>query len=136
MAEKPLKNMQAGQSSVEFGLLVVVMIIMFLGMMQFGLYLYGLSVVENAARNGARAGSVAQDCQICLAVQAAQASMHGAPALANPSVQILAPGGVVGSMVEIRVTAHIPLIVPGGALFGLESVLNVSSEATFRQEGW
>ncbi|MGD0612297.1 MAG: TadE/TadG family type IV pilus assembly protein [Anaerolineales bacterium] len=136
MAEKSLRKMQAGQSSVEFGLLVVAMIIMFLGMMQFGLYLYGLSVVENAARNGARAGSVAQECPTCQAVQAAQASMQGAPVLADPSFEILAPGGVVGSVVEIRVTAHIPLIVPGGALFGLESILNVSSEATFRQEGW
>ena len=136
MAEKSLRKMQAGQSSVEFGLLVVAMIIMFLGMMQFGLYLCGLSVVENAARNGARAGSVAQECPTCQAVQAAQASMQGAPVLADPSFEILAPGGVVGSVVEIRVTAHIPLIVPGGALFGLESILNVSSEATFRQEGW
>ena len=136
MAEKSLRKMQAGQSSVEFGLLVVAMIIMFLGMMQFGLYLYGLSVVENAARNGARAGSVAQECPTCQAVQAAQASMQGAPVLADPFFEILAPGGVVGSVVEIRVTAHIPLIVPGGALFGLESILNVSSEATFRQEGW
>jgi len=115
MAEKSLRKMQAGQSSVEFGLLVVAMIIMFLGMMQFGLYLYGLSVVENAARNGARAGSVAQECPTCQAVQAAQASMQGAPVLADPSFEILAPGGVVGSVVEIRVTAHIPLIVPGGA---------------------
>jgi len=136
MSGKPLKNMRAGQSSVEFGLLVVAMIIMFLGMMQFGLYLYGLSVVENAARNGARAGSVAQECPTCQAVQAAQASVQGAPVLADPSFEILAPGGVVGSVVEIRVTAHIPLIVPGGTLFGLESILNVSSEATFRQEGW
>ena len=136
MAEKSSKNKRTGQSSVEFGLLVVAMIIMFLGMMQFGLYLYGLSVVENAARNGARAGSVAQECPTCQAVQAAQASAQGAPVLADPSFEILAPGGVVGSVVEIRVTAHIPLIVPGGALFGLESVLNVSSQATFRQEGW
>lgn len=136
MVEKSSRKMQAGQSSVEFGLLVVAMIIMFLGMMQFGLYLYGLSVVENAARNGARAGSVAQECPTCQAAQAAQASVQGAPVLTSPSVQILAPGGVVGSVVEIRVTAHIPLIVPGGALFGLESILNVSSEATFRQEGW
>jgi len=35
------------------------MIIMVLGMMQFGLYLFGLSVVENASRNGARARTLA-----------------------------------------------------------------------------
>jgi hypothetical protein len=31
------------------------MIIMVLGMMQFGLYLFGLNVVKNASRNGERA---------------------------------------------------------------------------------
>jgi hypothetical protein len=43
---------------------------------------------------------------------------------------------VVRSVEEIRVRAHIPLITPDGVLFSLESILNVSSEATCRQEGW
>jgi predicted ABC-type sugar transport system permease subunit len=121
---------------VTIALLVVVTIVMFLAMTQFGLYLYGLGVVENAARNEARAGSVAQACPTCQAIQATRGSLQGAPVLADASFEILAPGGVVGSLVEIRVTANIPLIVPGSALFGLENVLSVSSEATFRQEGW
>jgi Flp pilus assembly protein TadG len=131
----PIKK-QKGQSAVEFALLVVVTITMFLAMVQFGLYLYGLSVVENAARNGARAGSVAQSCPTCQATSAAQASLDGAPAIYDPHVSILAPGGVVGSTVKIRVTGHIPLIIPGGILLNLDQILNVSAEATFRQEGW
>ena len=127
---------QKGQSAVEFALLVVVTIVMFLAMTQFGLYLYGLDVVENAARNGARAGSVAQSCPSCQAVSSARSALSGLPVVYNPSVSILAPGGVAGSTVKIRVTAHIPLIIPGGFLFGLDKILNVSAEATFRQEGW
>ena len=50
------KKKERGQSAVEFALVVTIAIIMFLGMMQFGMYLYGLSIVENAARNGARHG--------------------------------------------------------------------------------
>ena len=50
----PVCRKQAGQSAVEFALVVSIVIIMFLGMMQFGMYLFGLSIVENAARNGAR----------------------------------------------------------------------------------
>jgi hypothetical protein len=42
----------------------------------------------------------------------------------------------VGSIVRIRVTAHIPLIVPGGDAFGLGRLTTVSAESTFRQEGW
>jgi predicted ABC-type sugar transport system permease subunit len=127
---------QKGQSAVEFALLVVVTIVMFLAMTQFGLYLYGLGAAENAARNGARAGSVAQACPACQAVSAARSSLSGLPVIYDPSVTILAPGGVVGSTVKIRVSARIPLIIPGGSLFGLDRILEVNAEATFRQEGW
>lgn len=131
-----LRRKMKGQGSIEFAMLVAATIIMFLAMLQFGLYLYGLSIVENAARNAARSGSVAQECPTCQAVSAAQASVAGAPIITNPSIEILAPGGVVGTVVRIRVSAHIPMIIPGGALVGLDELLNVSAEATFRQEGW
>jgi hypothetical protein len=130
------RKYQRGQSAVEFALVVTIAIIMFLGMMQFGMYLYGLSIVENAARNGARQGSVSQSCPACEASTAAESSLQGHPVIRNASVDVLAPGGVVGSTVRIRVTAHIPMIVPGGNTFGLGPLTTVSAEATFRQEGW
>ena len=132
----PACTRQAGQSAVEFALVVSIAIIMFLGMMQFGMYLYGLSIVENAARNGARQGSVSQSCPACEATSAAQAALIGQPVIRDASVAVLAPGGIVGSTVKIRVTAHLPLVVPGGGNFGLEPLTTVSAEATFRQEGW
>ncbi len=109
---------------------------MFLGMMQFGMYLYGLSIVENAARNGARQGSVSQICPACEASAAAHSALAGQPIIRDASVAVLAPGGVVGSTVKIRVTARIPMLVPGGNTFGLGPLTTVSAEATFRQEGW
>ena len=130
------KKRERGQSAVEFALVVTMAIIMFLGMVQFGMYLYGLSIVENAARHAARMGSVAQDCPSCAAVSAANSSLAGQPVIRDAVVSVLAPGGVVGSTVRIRVTAHIPLIVPGGGSFGLGPLTTVSAESTFRQEGW
>ncbi len=127
---------ERGQSAVEFALIVSIAIIMFLGMMQFGMYLYGLSIVENAARSGARQGAVAQSCPACEATSAAQAALTGQPVIRDASVTVLAPGGIVGSTVKIRVTAHLPMIVPGGGTFGLERLTSVSAEASFRQEGW
>jgi hypothetical protein len=127
---------QAGQSAVEFALVVTTAIIMFLGMMQFGMYLYGLSIVENAARNGARIGATSQGCTPCDATTAAQSALLGQPVIRDAVVSVLAPGGVVGSTVRIRVTARIPLVVPGGEAFGLGPLTTVSAEATFRQEGW
>ena len=130
------KKIERGQSAVEFALIVSVAIIMFLGMMQFGMYLYGLSIVENAARHAARSGSVSQSCPSCEATAAAQSVLQGQPVIRDATVSVLAPGGVVGSTVRIRVTAHIPLVVPGGEAFGLGALTTVSAEATFRQEGW
>lgn len=130
------RKSERGQSSVEFGLVVVLAILMFLGMVQFGMYLYGLSIVENASRQGARMGSVSQTCAPCEAVAAAQSALTGQPVIRDPTVQVLAPGGVVGSIVQIRVTAHIPMVLPGGDLFGLGKLTTVSAESTFRQEGW
>ncbi len=121
---------------MEFALVVSIAIIMFLGMMQFGMYLFGLSIVENAARNGARIGATSQGCTPCDATAAARSALQGQPVIRNAAVAVLAPGGVVGSTVQIRVTAHIPMIVPGGNTFGLGPLTTVSAEATFRQEGW
>lgn len=125
-----------GQGSVEFGLVVLVAILMFLGMVQFGMYLYGLSIVENAARHGARIGSVSQTCSPCQASAAARGALAGQPVIREGQVTVLAPGGVVGSQVRIRVSAAIPLVVPGGELFGLGPLTRVTAESTFRQEGW
>ena len=130
------KKKERGQSAVEFALVVTMAIIMFLGMMQFGMYLYGLSIVENAARHAARMGSVSQSCPSCEAVSAASAALAGQPVIRDAAVSVLAPGGVVGSTVCIRITAHIPLVVPGGEAFGLGPLTSVFAEATFRQEGW
>ncbi len=131
-----VRKHEHGQSSVEFGLVVMLAILMFLAMVQFGIYLYGLSIVENAARHGARMGSVSQACAPCDASAAALSALNGQPVIRDPSVSILAPGGIVGSTVQIQVTAHIPMIVPGGDLFGLDRLTTVTSESTFRQEGW
>jgi hypothetical protein len=64
------------------------------------------------------------------------AALDGQPVIRDPGVEILAPGGIVGSILQIRVTARIPMVLPGGDLFGLEHLRTVTSEAAFRQEGW
>jgi hypothetical protein len=127
---------EKGASTVEFAASVVLVILMFLGMLQFGAYLWAESIVENAARHGARMGSVSQGCAACQAVSAARSALNGQPLLQDSSVSVLAPGGVVGSTVMIRVSASIPLFLPAGDTLGLDRLTRVQAEATFRQEGW
>jgi Flp pilus assembly protein TadG len=71
------KRKERGQNAMEFALVVTTAIIMFLGMVQFGIYLYGLSIVENAARNGACIGSTSQGCTPCDATAAARSALQG-----------------------------------------------------------
>ena len=127
---------EKGASTVEFAVSVFLVILMFLGMLQFGAYLWAESIVENAARHGARMGSVSQGCAACQAVSAARNALNGQPLLQDSSVSVLAPGGVVGSTVKIRVSASIPLFLPAGDTLGLDRLTRVQAEATFRQEGW
>lgn len=127
---------EKGASTVEFAASVALVILMFLGMLQVGAYLWAESIVENAARHGARMGSVSQGCAACQAVAAARSALDGQPLLQDASVSVLAPGGVVGSTVKIRVSASIPLFLPAGDTLGLDRLTKVQAEATFRQEGW
>ena len=125
-----------GSSTIELAILLPLVLVLLIGMLQLGVFMYGMSMVENAARNAARAGSVAQACPVCEAQNAAYASLHGSAVISNYTVTVLAPGGVVGSLIKIRVMAHIPMLVPGGEALGLGSLMTVTAEATFRQEGW
>ena len=132
----PSSEHDKGSSTVEFAASVVLVVLMFLGMVQFGAYLWATSLVENAARHGARMGSVSQGCAPCDAAAAASSALQGQPLIESPGVSILAPGGVVGATLRIRVTARIPLFLPAGNTLGLEKLTSVQAEATFRQEGW
>ena len=135
-AKKIMRVGENGSNTIELAILLPLVLVLLVGMLQLGIYVYGMSMVENAARNAARAGSVAQSCPVCEAQNAAYASLNGAAVISNYSVTVLAPGGVVGSTLKIRVTANIPMLVPGGQALGLGALTTVKAEATFRQEGW
>lgn len=51
---------QKGQALVEFALVVPVLLILFLGIMEFGLLMYNQQIITNASREGARYGIVAR----------------------------------------------------------------------------
>jgi hypothetical protein len=55
--------------------------------------------------------------------------------IGNPRVNILAPGGIVGSYLRVRVSCTVPNYM-GSLVPGLPPHWDVNGEATFRQEGW
>jgi len=119
----------------EAALTIPVVFLLLLGIVQFGIVVYGSQMAKEAARHGARTGSVAQDYPAARAYLAAMNYAESAFPIGDPEVTILAPGGVVGSELRIRVTYRVPNLVggfpgmPGGPYV-------VYGEATARQEGW
>ena len=97
--------------------------------------IYDLQAVQAAARQGARMGSVAQQCSACYAMSAATSAVNGDPIVKQAGVAILSPGGVAGSFLTVRVSGQIPSFL-GTLVPGLPGRFTVSAVATFRQEGW
>jgi hypothetical protein len=118
---------------------IPIMLLILVAVVNLGLAIYAQQAVQNAANYGARMGSTAQACRSCTAYGAAWSSISGS-GVQNPGVEVLAPGGVVGSTLKIRVTGEVPdlglaslMAYFGG---GRDGPFRVSAEATFRAEGW
>ena len=116
---------------------IPVMLLILAAIVQLGMGVYAQQAVQNAANYGARMGSTNVACRSCEAVSAAwdQVSRTG---VHSPSVTIEAPGGVVGSILRIRVSGQVPNLMGGiMGFFGQESgPIKVTADATFRAEGW
>jgi len=115
-----------------------VVILMMVALINLGLIVFVQQAAQNAANYGARVGSVAQDNPAGRAVAAAnQAASHAI--IGDYSVNVLAPGGVAGSTLAVRVKYQVPNLFFGlGSLFkGIpDGPFTGSAQATFRQEGW
>lgn len=55
---------QAGQSLVEFALVLPLLIILTFGIIEFGILIYDQQILTNASREGARAGIVASETRL------------------------------------------------------------------------
>jgi hypothetical protein len=135
---KFLKDRKASET-VEAAITFPIAILIMLALTNLGLVVFGQQAVQAAARHGARMGSVAQNCAACWATREARGSLDGLNLVQNPKVTVLAPGGVAGSTLKIRVTGEVPNFFGSmAALFlGLPSgPFKLKAESTFRQEGW
>lgn len=129
-----LKSNQAIET-LEAAITLPIAMLVMLAALNLGMVVYGQQAVQAAARHGARMGSVAQQCAACYAASAAGDAIGNDPIVQQASVTILAPGGVAGSVLSVRVSGAIPNFI-GGLAPGLPQSFPVSAEATFRQEGW
>jgi Flp pilus assembly protein TadG len=126
---------ERGSEMTEAVVTIPIMVTLLLGLVQLGIVVYGAQMAKEAARHGARVGSVAQTNAAARAHVAAAQFADSAFPIGSPNVQILAPGGIVGSRLRVRVSYDVQNIM--GGMPGLPSgPFQVSGEATARQEGW
>jgi Flp pilus assembly protein TadG len=86
VASATRRRTQRGSAAVEFALIAPLLIILALGVIDFGLYINEAAVVGNAAREGARAGSLgAPASEIDAVVSSSISALPSAPTTASVS---------------------------------------------------
>ena len=130
---------ERGAELAEAAWVLPLFILILIATVNLGIVVYAGQMASEAAREGVRMGSVSQVNQTGAAVAAARSFAQSAFSIGNPQVKVLAPGGVAGSDIKLRVIYRVPNYFGGlAALFpGLPSHdFTVFGEATMRQEGW
>jgi len=140
---------QRGAAALEFALVAPVLLLMMLGMIDFGLRLDAEAVVVNAARDGARVASLGGDSG-----QARAAAQKASYPSATVTVECLLSTDLVtacdngatydvaradkkttSNVVRVTVTYRYSYITPLAAWIGLNSTANIQKVSYMRIEG-
>lgn len=120
---------ERGSASVEFALVLPLVLLMCLALLQVGLLVKDQLVVQGAARAGAREGAVSVDD-----AQVRQAAVDAAVDIDPALVDVLvAREGGAGTAVTVTVTYHAPIVVPLVSWLFPDTV-DLSAGAVMRQE--
>ena len=128
---------ERGGSAVEFALIAPVLVLLLVGIIQFGYTFFQYLEVAHAAREGARwaalgvdAGSVGDPASVRGRTSAAAPGLN--PALGDGNIAVA--GGDPGDPVSVTVTYASPVFVPllpeivGGTSFDLQSSATLRAE--------
>jgi Flp pilus assembly protein TadG len=117
------RDPQRGAAAVEFALVLPLLLTLVLGSIDWGWFFFIDQLVTNAAREGARAGSVLPPRPTSTASQAEDAAEQAASAYLTRAT--LAPKGVAASFTTVDGTDAIQVTItyPVGSLTGFLSAL-------------
>ncbi len=124
---KKLKKEEKGQSLVEFALVSLPLLLLLLGMIEFGWLFNGQIAITGAAREGARAAAVGGNPQT---IQTSVDDHVRATALTVTEVFVTSDGSSENRWVLVQVTGEIEPLV---GLF-VTNMVNLTAEATMRIE--
>ena len=125
-----------GEASIETAIVFPIMMFLCILGIQYGTLVYARQAAEESARYGVRRGVVNVGNPEGAAVAAAD--QYASSALPwGHETNVEAPGGVVGTVMRIRVTTTPPNILnPILSFFGGGTDFSVTAIAEGRMEGW
>lgn len=140
---------QRGAIAVEFALIMPILMLLVLGIIEFGFGYHAWDATQNAAREGARLGAVSDDVD---AVDGIEARVRAAASFLDQSQLVVTvkcgppPAGpfgtcpaagtwAQGSIVQVTVDYSYPYITPLPNFVGLGSDMTMQSVAEARFEG-
>ena len=120
---KGLKN-QKGQALVEFAIILPILLMLVMGILQFGMMLNAYLTIENASREGARAGIIgSSDAEIQNLIISTSPSLD--PECLTVIITPDEPDRKSGDTLTVQITYNYNLIVPIiSSLFDNVVVLN------------
>ena len=129
-----LSKNEKGQSMVEFALVFPILILLVLGIIQFGIIFSAQISLTHAAREGARAASVGTS-EIDVKNRVINAiEGHSTLNLVAANISVTFPANI-GEEVRVDVTdAVINLIVPVPDVFVPGNIINIDAKASMRLE--
>jgi Flp pilus assembly protein TadG len=120
---------ERGSASVEFALVLPLVLLMCLALLKVGLLVKDQLVVQGAARAGAREGAVSvDDAEVRQSVVDAAVDID--PGLLDV---LVAREGGTGTAVTVTVTYHAPVVVPLVSWL-FPATIDLSAQAVMRQE--
>lgn len=115
---------QKGQSLVEFAIIVPILLLIVMGIFQFGMMLNAYLTIENVSREGARIGIIgSSDAEINSAIIASSSNLD--PLKLTVSITPDEASRKSGDTLTVKVTYNYELTIPIiSNLFNSEAVLN------------
>jgi len=128
-----------GQELVEYALTLPILLLLVLGIMEFGLAIFAYNTVANAAREGARVGAVMDGNIEALRqpIEDAVIARTGGLWLTESNVSVTETVITTGTDTAIRVTVNYTHPLISGMIMeaaGGNATLQLRSEATMRRE--
>jgi Flp pilus assembly protein TadG len=126
---------ECGAAAVEFALLLPILLMILVGIMEFGLIMFTQEVLTNASREGARAGIIqATPKPTTGAIQGVVVNyaQNARVALTPGDVAVVGAGGVFPNPLTVTVAYTYNFLVPG--LFGLGPTVQLTAQTVMRHE--